>query len=184
MEARAYQKANAMLGISMYNTPLMIRRAALISAVAFALLSPIPAYADRFFDEQSGYALMFGPNVGGAFHSSSGPLIGGELSFVYFDEGLWFGFYGDLLLDLGRKYTRWSFGPEMGLGPFGIDVGYLQEINDLSPSQGFRIRGLLSAFIVSAYAGTGTLIENNQRFLFREGGLLFKIPLTRFSTNF
>lgn len=164
----------------MYALPSMIRRAAVISAVAFAVLSPTSARADRFFEEQSGYALLIGPNVGGAFHKSSGALLGGELSFVHFDNGVWFGFYGDILQDLGRKHARWSFGPEMGIGPFGLDVGYLREMDTEALSQGFRIRGLLSAFVVSAYVGSGMLAEGNQRFYFREGGLLFKMPLARF----
>ncbi|MDW8249186.1 MAG: hypothetical protein RMJ98_07785 [Myxococcales bacterium] len=149
--------------------------------MTLTIFAPISARADRFLQEQSGYALLMGPNVGGAFHKSPGALLGAELSLVHFNDGVWFGFYGDFLQDLGLRRSRWSFGPEMGLGPFGLDVGYVEELEDHNPRQGFRIRGLLSAFLVSAYLGTGMLASrDNQRYLFREGGLLFKMPLVRF----
>jgi hypothetical protein len=159
----------------------MVRRVLLVAALTLATLSPTAARADRFLQEQSGYALLLGPNIGGSFHKTPGALLGAELSLVHFDDGVWFGFYGDFLQDLGLRRSRWSFGPEMGLGPFGLDVGYVGELDDNNPRRGFRIRGLLSAFLVSAYLGTGMLAtEDNQRYAFREGGLLFKMPLARF----
>ena len=157
----------------------MLRRAALSLALSFAVLAPSAARADRWQD-QRGYALLLGPNVGGAFHKTPGALLGAEISFVHFDDGVWFGLYSDLLQDLGLRRTRVTVGPEMGFGPFGIDVGYLRELSDLDPRQGFRIRGILSAFLVSAYVGTGTMGAVDQRYHFREGGLLFKMPLARF----
>lgn len=159
---------------------VMVRRAAIVCAVAFAALSPASARADRFLQEQSGYALLLGPNIGGAFHQNPGALLGAELSLVHFDDGVWFGFYGDFVQDMGLRKARLSVGPELGIGPFGLDVGYLRELGDGRPRQGFRIRGLLSAFLVSAYLGTGMLALDDQRFHFREGGLLFKMPLARF----
>ncbi|MCU0655644.1 MAG: hypothetical protein MUF64_10250 [Polyangiaceae bacterium] len=158
----------------------MLRRVALPLVVALAVCAPRVARADGFLEEGSGYALLLGPNIGGSFHSKPGALLGAELSFVHFDDGIWFGFYGDILQDLGLKRARYSVGPEMGIGPFGIDVGYLRELSDEAPRQGYRIRGLLSAFLVSAYLGAGTLVQDQQKFHFREGGLLFKMPLAHF----
>lgn len=158
---------------------VMARWSALLCAGAL-VVSPQTARAEDFLRDQSGYAVMVGPNAGGGFHRNPGTLLGVEVSFVRFDDGLWFGFYGDFLHDLGVGRSRLSFGPELGLGPFGLDVGYVQEVSVAQPMHGFRVRALLSAFFVSAYAGPGELHVGQQRFTYREAGLLFKAPLARF----
>lgn len=157
----------------------MARLASIAVAAALAA-SARPAWAAPSLKDESAYAVMFGPNVGAAFHSSTGSLLGGELSFVRFEDGVWFGLYTDVVHDLGLRRTRFSFGPEMGIGPFGLDVGYVREVGEQTPMEGWRIRGILAAFFISAYAGPGELSLGAQRFKYREGGLLFKMPLAKF----
>lgn len=160
----------------------MDRGRALFCAAALALLAllPLPARAEPELGPKRQFAVMLGPNVGGSFHQKSGTLLGGEVSFVFFDDGLWFGLYTDALHDVGLRRTRFSIGPELGLGPFGVDIGYVREVGEVQPLQGWRVRGILSAFFVSAYFGPGVLQADHQRFTYREAGLLFKMPLTLF----
>lgn len=125
------------------------------------------------------YAVMLGPNVGGSFHASPGLLVGGELSFVHFNDGVWFGLYTDVLYDQGLSRTRFSVGPEVGLGPFGVDFGFVRELG-ADPRQGWRVRGVLSAVFISAYAGPGLIRAGEQKVDFWEAGLLFKTPIKQF----
>ena len=125
------------------------------------------------------YAVMLGPNVGGSFHKSPGLLVGGELSFVHFNDGVWFGLYSDVLYDQGLSRTRFSIGPEVGLGPFGVDFGFVRELG-ADPRQGWRVRGLLSAVFITAYAGPGLIRAGDQKVDFWEAGLLFKTPIKQF----
>ncbi len=152
---------------------------ALIAAglLAAGLVASSPARAEE--GSYRSYNLMLGPNVGGGFHKASGLLLGGELSFVHFDDGIWFGLYTDVLYDQGMQRTRFSIGPEVGLGPFGVDFGYVSELG-ADPQQGWRVRGLLSAVFITAYAGPGRLHNGSQPVDFWEAGLLFKVPIVQF----
>ena len=84
-----------------------------------------------------------------------------------------------MLYDQGLHRTRFSIGPELGLGPFGVDFGYVRELG-ANPEQGWRVRGLLSAVFITAYAGPGRIRTDTQPFDFWEAGLLFKTPITQF----
>ncbi len=157
-------------------------RGALGALGALAALGvPCGATAQEMVTPRNQFAVMLGPSVGGVFHQKSGALLGAELSLVYLDEGLWFGFYGDALYDMGLGRARMSFGPEGGLGPFGFDLGYVREVGESQPMQGWRVRGILSAFgVISAYLGPGVIQQGERRQVYREGGLLFKMPLALF----
>jgi hypothetical protein len=54
-------------------------------------------------------------------------VIGGELSiasvFSYDVPLNWFGGYGDFMVDPTVSRTRFSLGPEIGIGPLGMDGG-------------------------------------------------------------
>ena len=152
------------------------------SLVAGALLlTTLTAVPAAWADEGSyrSYAVMLGPNIGGSFHKTPGLLVGGEVSFVHFKDGVWFGLYTDVLYDQGLQRTSLSLGPELGLGPFGVDFGYVRELG-AEPMQGWRVRGLLSAVFITAYAGPGVIRGNAPKVEFWEAGLLFKTPIKQF----
>jgi hypothetical protein len=79
----------------------------------------------------------------------------------------------------GLSRTRFSVGPEVGLGPFGVDFGFVRELG-ADPRQGWRVRGVLSAVFISAYAGPGLIQAGEQKVDFWEAGLLFKTPIKQF----
>ena len=116
-------------------------------------------------------------SVGGSFHQKSGALLGGEVSLAYLNDGFWFGGYTDTLYDVSLRRTRFSFGPELGFGPFGVDLGYVREIGEDQPLSGWRVRGILTASFITAYFGPGVLKTDHERFTYREAGLLFKLPI-------
>ena len=62
------------------------------------------------------------------------------------------GTYVDLLDDFGTNTRRLSIGPEVGLGFFGIDGGYLLSSHDRILNHGFQLRAL---FFFIGFVGIG-----------------------------
>lgn len=142
-----------------------------VSASASATPPPLPPKPTQFA------VLAAGVHVGGAYHHTNGAVLGGVVSVVGFHEGLWVGISGDAVRDLGLSRTRVSLGPEMGLGPFGINVGYVVQYGDEVPMRGWRIHGVLATGLLNAYLGPGQVRNETQSLSFWEGGLTLRLPL-------
>lgn len=131
----------------------------------------------------AGLWMPVGANVGAAFHAGGiGLVFGGEASVVshgyYYD--LWFGGYTDFLYDDRLDRFRLSMGPEIGWKYFGVDAGYLAEIdvngND-ETHHGFTIRPMVSLGAVSLTLRYGHVFGSKQAENFGELGALLKLPI-------
>jgi hypothetical protein len=152
-----------------------------LAASALALLAvalaPRDARADAGPHFNTGVFFPVGVNVGYSANPGqpNGFVFGGEASVVYFDRGLvWFGAYGDALRDFGKDETRFSVGPEIGLGPLGFDGGYLAAVKNGGHS-GWVGRALLTVSLVGIYGRVGHIADGDQTY--GEIGALFKIPI-------
>jgi hypothetical protein len=127
------------------------------------------------------WKVPIGVAVGRAIHPDApdGAYVGFEASVVGFGTRslAWLGGYLDLTRDLAAHRTRASVGPELGLGPFGVDGGYLVELSGAGRRQGFAVRPMLSLSYLSLTGRLGYLIGGAGRETFGEVGALLKVPL-------
>lgn len=152
-----------------------------LRAVSLALvlgLSAGTASGDAGPRIDNGLYVMPGPILAAAFHpvQSNGMVFGAEVSVPYFRDGLWAGAYGDVVRDFGASTTRFTFGPELGLGPLGVDGGYLFQIAEHGTRHGYALRGLLTLGIVGLYTRYGHLSggDPGDESHFTEVGVLIK----------
>jgi hypothetical protein len=153
-----------------------------IAAAATLLtgLSTAPAHGDAGPKIAPGWYLPFGVSTGVAIHKdhSDGLYLGFEASLVNIDDTSldWFGFYGDAIRDFAIDANRFSIGPELGMGPFGIDAGYLFENGDNLNRHGVVIRPMLTLSLLAVTGRVGQLF-GDQAETFGEVGVLFKFPI-------
>jgi hypothetical protein len=152
-----------------------------VLVTAGLVAAPSWAHADAFPHLAPGWYLPVGVNVGVAVQEGGGEgfVLGGEASIVHIDFStwLWYGAYVDTVGDFGRDSMRLSFGPELGCGPVGFDVGYLGEVRDGAWGHGFQLRIVVSMSLVSLYGRWGRLHGPARENDFGEAGLLFKFPV-------
>lgn len=156
--------------------------AALIALVFVAVASsPVPARADAGPKITSGWYLPFGFALGLSIHGpnvSNGFFLGGEVSYVYLDveRGFWIGGYVDSLYDFGAEVGRFSVGPEIGYGVFGVDFGYLAQFGD-GYRHGTSVRVVLTMAIAAIYGRWGHVFGDVAEHDFGELGFLIKVPI-------
>lgn len=157
--------------------------AALLGACVTTVALPRDAHADAGPKIDKGLFLPVGLNVGYSANYarersvSNGFLFGGEASLVFFKRFIWSGAYADVLRDFGEQEWRSSVGLEAGVGPVGVDIGWLGAFRDQA-EHGFRARMILTTSAISAYAGYGrTWTDGRSQ---AEFGLLLKVPLPIF----
>jgi hypothetical protein len=124
-----------------------------------------------------GYYLPMGLTASTALHRTGkvGGFLGGEMSFVYFNE-YWYGGYFDAGYDFGIKRSRISLGPEFGFEYYGADAGLLLEQQPTGWGKGFVVRGVASMAVVAIYARYGQILTGDQDIFF-ETGILLKWPI-------
>lgn len=145
-------------------------------ALAAMCLAPAAARASGGFLPYDELHLLVGPNIGAALgEAGDGLLLGGEVSFVRHQEGLWYGVYGDYVHDMDRDAGRAGGGLEAGLVFFGLDAGYVRDLE--AEAHGFRVRGVLTVALASAYGGGGKLFPAGGDVGFWEVGLLLKMSV-------
>ena len=122
---------------------------------------------------------VVGINAGVSGHQvkSNGFVFGAEASFPYLFESVsWVGLYGDVLRDFGDSSTRFSVGPEVGWGPFGIDGGLLVRTMESATRMGWQMRGLLTLGVIALYAGYGNVPNDPEDRGITQFGMLLKVP--------
>jgi hypothetical protein len=143
--------------------------------VAALVLATGVASADAGPDP-SGLWLMPGLNVADGIHDGTDGVVAGfEASVVYNKRQRWLGGYVDILYDYERESGRTSFGPEIGLGPLGIDAGMVLEL-DHGSRKGIVVRPLLSLGIIALVGRVG-YFPGSQHEAYGELGLLLKAPI-------
>jgi hypothetical protein len=156
-------------------------RSLIVVAVVSLVLLPARAGADAGPKIASGWYLPVGLVLGGSAHADrpDGFVLGAEVSgaHVDVDSGFWYGGYLDALWDFGPDALRFSLGPEIGVGPVGLDGGYLGEIHAGTYTHGFQLRLLVTLGFVAAYARWGHQFRHPGEEDFGEFGLLVKFPV-------
>jgi hypothetical protein len=164
---------------------IMERRARALAEVVVALSrAPPETFRGDMAATPSGprhaWKLPIGVAVGRSIHPNApdGTYLGFEASVVGFETRslAWLGGYLDVTRDFASGRTRASVGPELGLGPFGVDGGYLVELSGSQRRQGFAVRPMLSLAYLSLTGRLGYLF-GAQTAAFGEVGALVKIPL-------
>jgi hypothetical protein len=118
--------------------------------------------------------VVFGRDRGAA------PLLGGVATFVHVNDRFeWAGVQGDLLADgngeLGTG-ARWSFGPEVGVSVYGVDVGYFGERLSGSTRHGMQTRVKLTVGVVALYARVSYALRGADEASF-DVGMQLKAPV-------
>src|SRR5579872_5950481 len=96
--------------------------------------------------------LPIGLGSGVSVHAAgTGAYVGGEASLVRLQHGslVWTGMYVDSVYDLGTRTTRLGVGPELGLGPLGLDGGLVLEPWSNPVRAGAALRAILTTGYVS-----------------------------------
>ena len=108
----------------------------------------------------------------------SGVNVGLETSFVFLAPSLfWHGAYVDGTYATDSRELRLSIGPEIGLGPVGMDAGYLLKLAGAGSAQhGLSLRWLLTTGVAAFYFRSGWLFGSRSDW-FGEFGLLLKFPI-------
>ncbi len=152
-----------------------------VVAAGWILALPGSAAADAGPKIASGWYVPVGIVLAGSAHPDrpDGFALGAEASAVHLnvDSGFWYGGYLDALWDFGPDALRFSLGPEIGVGPVGIDGGYMGEIHDRAYTHGFQLRLLITLGVVAAYGRWGHLFRQPLEEDFGEFGLLIKFPV-------
>jgi hypothetical protein len=121
-------------------------------------------------------------------------VLGGEVSFVYFhperlDSQLsgkigaefrtpWLGGYADGTYDFAGHRARFTLGPEVGWGAFGIDGGLAIQTGGNGVLTGGAFRALLTCAIVAVYGRVQAYPgAPSGESVWLDGGLLFKLPI-------
>lgn len=125
---------------------------------------------------ERGLYLLPGLTFGGSssLDVGTGFILGGELSLAYWHHGLYGGVVADGLYDWKRESGRMMFGAELGVGPFGVDGGFLLELADGGRRNGLAARLFFHMGIVVAYVRYGGVFDAPD---FVEWGLMIKVPL-------
>lgn len=110
-------------------------------------------------------------------HASDGVYLGFEASVVRTETRtlFWLGGYADAVHDFANGATRMTVGPELGLGPIGVDGGYLLELAPAGHRQGFAARLVASASLLSITGRVGHFMGGAGD-TFGEVGVLLKLP--------
>jgi hypothetical protein len=90
---------------------------------------------------------------------------------------LWYGGYADGVGDASSGALRFSTGPEIGLGPYGIDAGYLMRIDGGELRHGFTIRPIMTIGIASIAGRYGHVFGADRGAHFGEVSVLLKFPI-------
>jgi hypothetical protein len=159
---------------------LHVRLVACAAALAIALL-PSRTRADAGFPiPDPGWYSLVGGNVGMSLlaRQSNGAVLGAEASIVHLGrEATWAGGYIDVVHDTSWNTQRISIGPELGLAMFGIDGGYLMQLDHGALEHGVVVRPLITFGVVALYGRYGHLFIGDGREDFGELGLLLKYPI-------
>ena len=165
----------------------LVRSVAALSLVVapIALVTaPREARADMGPKIDKGLFLPVGLNLGYSVNTAKGAangfLFGGEASLVFLKQWIWTGTYADVLRDFGEDETRTSIGLEAGVGPFGVDFGYLGAFRG-EVAHGFRGRAIVTLPPLGVYAGYSRTWTDHRTHL--EFGALFKIPVPIFTES-
>ena len=107
-----------------------------------------------------------------------GLISGGEASFMALTNRRMFRFraYTDVIHDFGSDATRFTFGPELGLGPLGIDGGAVLSTLD-GTHGGLTGRVLFTFGFIAAYARVGGIFDAPRESTYGELGMLLKLPI-------
>ena len=161
---------------------ILRRRAQAVLGVVLALSNAPPeAFAKATTPAPSPHAwtIPYGFASGWSIHrgASDGVYLGIETSVVRTETRtlFWIGGYGDIVRDFANGVTRMTVGPEVGLGPVGLDGGYLMEVLDTGHRQGFAVRLIASASLLSITGRVGHFADGAGE-TFGEVGLLLKLP--------
>jgi hypothetical protein len=163
---------------------VMARRARALAAVVLAASraprETLEAEPDGAGGSPHGWKIPVGLGAGRSIHlgAPDGAYVEGEASAVGFATRsfTWWGGYADVTHDFASGRTRASAGPEIGLGAFGVDGGYVVELGGPARQQGFVVRPLVSLAYLTITARVGHLYGPSPE-TFGEVGVLFKIPL-------
>ena len=156
------------------------RAVALLAAAAVSLL-PRHAASDAIPGGSTpGWYAPVGVTLGGSLHHNvpGGFLLGAEGSIVSWnvvDDAVWAGGFADALWDFGAEEARISIGPEIGWGPFGIDVGYVAAISD-DYHHGIAGRAIFTLSLAAFYFRLGKVFDTNEP-NYKEIGALIKLPI-------
>lgn len=125
--------------------------------------------------------MLGGGNLGIALHPDKvGGLLGAEVSVPYVDMDrlLWGGLYIDGAYDTANSSTRFSIGPELGWGYFGVDGGFVHQFGGDGPEAGGRnglaVRPCLSITVVTLYFRHETFFDDQPGSSLNEIGVLLK----------
>lgn len=129
---------------------------------------------------QTEFFLPFGLTTGASFGSKgTGGFLGGELSAVWLNEGLWGGLYADAFFDFGESATSVTAGPELGLGVLGVDGGvgvrFGREDDPEIGAQGRVMLSLAGAFTLFGRYGFWPDSKGAEHVF--QVGVLIKMPL-------
>jgi hypothetical protein len=160
-----HRRAQALLGVvlSLSNAP----------AEAFAK-SAAPAPSPHAWTMPVGFASGWSIHR----HAGDGVYLGFEASVVRTETRslFWLGGYADAVHDFANGATRMTVGPELGLGPVGLDGGYLLELAPAGHRQGFAARLIASASLLSITGRVGHFAGSAGE-TFGEVGVLLKLPV-------
>ena len=130
---------------------------------------------------KAGWYLPIGVSTGVAIHAatSNGAYLGSEASFVHFanETRFWIGGFADALYDFSTNTTRIGVGPELGLGPLGIDGGFTSELSESGPRIGFAVRPVLTLSVLALTGRIAHISGGNSSETFGEIGVLLKAPV-------
>jgi hypothetical protein len=168
--------------IERVDAEIMQRRADALARVILALGStPKETFATAPGPTPSprAWTVPLGLATGWSIHrnAADGAYLGFEVSVARTQTRslLWLGGYGDVVRDFAAKTTRLSAGPEIGVGPFGLDGGYLIELWPGGHRQGFVVRPLISTSLLAITGRFGHFTGSAPE-TFGEVGVLLKVP--------
>lgn len=154
-----------------------------VVTIAALLLGPRPAGASGMgmFDVKGGVYALPGFVGAASIHDvlPIGGVVGGELSVVALlddDHWMWVGGFVDAVWDTGPGETRISVGPELGFGPFGMDIAFTAGHLD-GWYHGVSTRLFFTMAFVAFYGRYGHLFGHPGEADYGEAGLLLKVPI-------
>ena len=169
--------------IARLDPEIMRRRAEALLGVVLALSNAPPdtfAKAAEPAASPHAWTMPVGVASGWSIHRNAGDgaYLGLEASVVRTETRtlVWFGGYADGAHDFANRATRSSVGPELGVGPVGLDGGYLLELAPAGHRQGFAVRLVASASLLSITGRVGHFTGGAAE-TFGEVGLLLKLPV-------
>ena len=158
-----------------------MRRCLTAASLALAVaIAARDASSDAVPGVRPGWFAPVGVTLGGSLHHEvpGGFLLGAEGSVVNWnqvEDGVWVGGFADALWDFGAEQARISIGPEVGFGPFGIDIGYVAAI-DGDYHHGIGGRAIFTLSLVAFYFRLGKVFDTAEPD-YKELGALIKLPI-------